>query len=173
MSNKTTNYNLIKPIETEYYNIQNSNDNMDLIDAALKDLEDKKATKVTLNAVKETVTNLESTKADKTEIPSIPSSLPANGGNADTVGGKLPSAFANAVHTHTKADVGLSNVDNTADSAKSVKYATGAGNADTVDGYHVDGTLATQSLKLIYAGTSDLSAGVSPLSQGRIYIMYE
>ena len=32
-------------------------------------------------------------------------------------------------HTHTKAQVGLGNVDNTADSAKSVKYATSAGSA--------------------------------------------
>lgn len=36
---------------------------------------------------------------------------------------------ANVGHTHTKAQVGLSNVDNTADSAKSVKYATSANSA--------------------------------------------
>lgn len=34
-------------------------------------------------------------------------------------------------HTHAKADVGLSNVDNTADTNKSVKYATSAGSATT------------------------------------------
>lgn len=32
-------------------------------------------------------------------------------------------------HTHTKAEVGLGNVDNTADSQKSVKYAASAGSA--------------------------------------------
>ena len=32
--------------------------------------------------------------------------------------------------------LGINNVDNTADANKSVKYATSAGNADTVDGYH-------------------------------------
>nr|DAN37058.1 MAG TPA: hypothetical protein [Caudoviricetes sp.] len=39
--------------------------------------------------------------------------------------------FAKASHTHTKAQVGLSNVDNTADKDKSVKYATSAGSATT------------------------------------------
>lgn len=38
----------------------------------------------------------------------------------------------------TKADVGLGNVDNTADSAKSVKYANSAGNASKVNNHTVD-----------------------------------
>ena len=40
-----------------------------------------------------------------------------------------PVAQAAASHTHTKAQVGLGNVDNTADSAKSVHYAETAGSA--------------------------------------------
>lgn len=79
-------------------------------------------------------------KANKTDIPN---SLPADGGNADTLGGKLPSAFAPAGHTHSKADVGLGNVDNTADANKSVNYANSAGSANNavnstkVSGYTV------------------------------------
>ena len=46
------------------------------------------------------------------------------------VSGK-PSTFTPSSHTHTKSQVGLGNVDNTADSAKSVKYATSAGSATT------------------------------------------
>ena len=38
---------------------------------------------------------------------------------------------ADVGHTHTKNQVGLGNVDNTADSTKSVKYATSAGSANT------------------------------------------
>lgn len=38
--------------------------------------------------------------------------------------------------TLAKGDVGLGNVDNTADSIKSVNYASSAGNADTLDGLH-------------------------------------
>ena len=39
---------------------------------------------------------------------------------------------ANNSHTHTKSEVGLGNVDNTADSTKSVKYATSAGSTSNV-----------------------------------------
>lgn len=41
---------------------------------------------------------------------------------------------ADTGHTHTKSEVGLGNVDNTADAAKSVKYATSAGSAASVTG---------------------------------------
>lgn len=40
---------------------------------------------------------------------------------------------ANSSHTHTKAQVGLGNVDNTADVNKSVKYATNAGTANEIN----------------------------------------
>lgn len=42
----------------------------------------------------------------KSQITDFPASLPANGGNADTVDGKHASDFAAAGHTHTAADVG-------------------------------------------------------------------
>lgn len=42
---------------------------------------------------------------------------------------KLKTIFAPKIHSHTKSEVGLSNVNNTADSEKSVKYATSAGTA--------------------------------------------
>ena len=45
-----------------------------------------------------------------------------------------------------KADVGLGNVDNTADANKSVSYAATAGNADTVDQKHADFLSLTQYL---------------------------
>ena len=44
--------------------------------------------------------------SDKPTIPTIPSSLPANGGNADTVDGKHASDFATSGHTHTPASIG-------------------------------------------------------------------
>lgn len=48
---------------------------------------------------------------DLTGKPTIPSSLPANGGNADTVDGKHASEFADSSHTHTASEVGgLANV---------------------------------------------------------------
>lgn len=44
--------------------------------------------------------------SNKPTIPTIPSSLPANGGNSDTVDGKHAADFALAGHTHTAAQVG-------------------------------------------------------------------
>ena len=46
----------------------------------------------------------------KSQITDFPASLPANGGNADTVDGKHASDFAAARHTHTAADVGAATV---------------------------------------------------------------
>lgn len=40
------------------------------------------------------------------DITDMPTALPANGGNADTLDGKHASAFAEAEHTHTAAEVG-------------------------------------------------------------------
>ncbi|WP_455714681.1 hypothetical protein [Anaerosporobacter sp.] len=111
----TTNLGLIKPSETEFINIEDINGNMDKIDQAVGE------------------------KANKTDIPTIPSSLPANGGNADTVGGKLPSAFAATSHTHTKSQI----TDFTHTHTKSnitdfpTSLPANGGNADTVDSIHI------------------------------------
>lgn len=42
------------------------------------------------------------------------------------------AVFAPAKHTHSKSDVGLGNVDNTADIDKSVKYAGSSGSSNTI-----------------------------------------
>ncbi|WP_167955148.1 phage tail protein [Anaerosporobacter faecicola] len=71
-------------------------------------------------------------KANITDIPSIPSSLPnpnkltiqANGTNK----GSYDGSAALTVNI-TKTDMGIGNVDNTADADKSVKYAASAGSA--------------------------------------------
>ena len=59
----------------------------------------------------------------KADITDFPTSMPAS---------DVPAwAKASTKPTYTKAEVGLGNVDNTADKDKSVKYATSAGNAGT------------------------------------------
>ena len=45
MADKTTNYSLTKPLESEFYDIQVQNDNMDIIDAQMKDSADEILTK--------------------------------------------------------------------------------------------------------------------------------
>ena len=66
MATETKNLKLSKPDKTDFYNIDLVNANMDKIDEEIGG------------------------KANKSEIPT---SLPANGGNADTVGGKSASDF--------------------------------------------------------------------------------
>lgn len=54
-----------------------------------------------------------------------------------SVSSQISTAIASKAdtdHTHTKSEVGLGNVDNTADADKSVKYATSAGSAASVTG---------------------------------------
>lgn len=66
----------------------------------------------------------------------IPTTLPANGGNSDTVDGYHASGLLTAL---SNSDKGISiTVGGTTKSVSniSVNYASSAGNADTVDGYH-------------------------------------
>lgn len=62
-------------------------------------------------------------KHKKADITDFPTSMPASDVYAWAKAATKPS--------YTKAEVGLSNVDNTADKDKSVKYATSAGSATT------------------------------------------
>lgn len=72
-------------------------------------------------------------------------------------------ASANGVATFrtlTKSDVGLSSVDNTADSAKSVKYATSAGSANTA----AKATTADSATTAITSKSLQLLSSVRPTS---------
>lgn len=67
----------------------------------------------------------------KADITDFPTSMPASDVSAWAKAATKPS--------YSKAEVGLGNVDNTADSAKSVKYATSAGSAGSVAWSNVSG----------------------------------
>ena len=71
-------------------------------------------------------------KTDKAKLDGI-----GAGSNVKSVNGKTGAV------TLAKGDIGLSNVDNTADSAKSVKYATSAGSANSVAWGNVSGKPST------------------------------
>lgn len=71
-------------------------------------------------------------KSDKSKLDGI-----GAGSNVKSVNSKTGTV------TLTKSDIGLSNVDNTADSAKSVKYATSAGSANAVAWGNVSGKPST------------------------------
>ena len=125
----------------------------------------------------------------------LPSSLPANGGNADTVDGTHAwqmQTLADSGTTHGTSHIltcqysnsegafrfkttdGISVRTNYSDTAGNANYSNSAGNSDTVDGYHVDlGTNNTYGLRPIAMGTFDLAAGSTVMTPGFIYIMYE
>lgn len=58
--------------------------------------------------------------------------------------------------TYTKAEVGLGNVDNTADSEKSVKYATSAGNATKVNNHTVNADVPKNAFENATSSTNGL-----------------
>lgn len=83
------------------------------------------------------IVNLKSAGSDISIDRSTNTKLPSTVSSAQTLADALGNlAFKNSLG---KGDVGLGNVDNTADSAKSVKYATTAGSANAVTWANVSG----------------------------------
>lgn len=85
-----------------------------------------------------------------------PTSLPANGGNADTVDGKHASDFASAST--------MSTVQSNVTSLQNLVGSTSVAN-------QISSAMASVS-KITY-GTTDLTAGTSTLATGAIYLVYE
>ena len=74
----------------------------------------------------------------------------------------------------TKANIGLSNVDNTADSNKSVKYATSAGTAASCSGNSATSSNANAVNGFNFTiSATDLEAGVSSLATNTICFVYK
>jgi hypothetical protein len=73
--------------------------------------------------------------ADKAKLDGVESGAQVN--TITGVKGGSESTYRTGNVNITKANIGLGNVDNTADSAKNVAYATNAGDASTVNGFTV------------------------------------
>ena len=138
------------------------------------------------------------TKSQITDFPIIPTSLPANGGNADTVDGVHAwqmQTVSNEGGTHgmshlltcqysnseaafrLKTTEGIAvrtNYSDSAGSASNANYATSAGNSNTVGGYGVSkGVIAGQyGLRVTQISNYDIGVGAA-LSTGELYIVYE
>ncbi|MGE7115088.1 hypothetical protein ACQKIM_27675, partial [Lysinibacillus sp. NPDC047702] len=56
MAEQTPNYNLTKPDINEFYDVEVQNNNMDIIDTAIKGLENDKANSEDLTSLEQTVT---------------------------------------------------------------------------------------------------------------------
>lgn len=89
-----------------------------------------------------------------TNKPTIPTSLPANGGNADTLDNKHASDFANASHTHAASQVTAGSLPVGVKATNSTDYTT-------------------SRVRNARMSTVDLTAGTSTLSNGEVYYVYE
>ena len=83
---ETTTLHLKKPGASDFYNVEDFNNNADKVDEAVAQLQTATEGKADKSYVDEQLEG----KADKSDIPTT---LPANGGNADTVDGKHASEF--------------------------------------------------------------------------------
>ena len=115
ISNKSNPHGVTKA-QVGLGNVDNTSDANKPISTAVQKALDGKAN----NFVATSSTDGLMSKSDKAKLDGLKA-----GGNVDSVNGKTGAV------TLTKADVGLGNVDNTADKDKSVKYADSAGSAGT------------------------------------------
>lgn len=142
---KTQNYSLQKPLSVEKYSISIHNMNMDLIDSALKRIEQKNGSQDNLLATKESL-NAEISRAT-TKESSIESRLNSEVSRAQSAESDISNNLENEVsrattaesninselsehksnesnpHNVTKSQVGLGNTDNTSDIDKPVSTA--------------------------------------------------
>ena len=123
-----------------------------------------------------------------TDITNFPSSLPANGGNADTVDGSHAwqmQTLSNEGGTHGTAHILTCQYTNSEGLFRfkipdhqiivnKADYANSASNADTVDGYHVSKGVTAGEFGVRVAQISNVDIGVGAgLSTGELYIVYE
>lgn len=132
---KTPNYNLNKPGYDDFGDVAEFNENMDIIDAALQNKVDKEAGKGLSEA--------NFTASEKSKLAGIQAGAQVN--TVTSVAGKTGAV------TLDKTNVGLGNVDNTADANKQVLSASKLTTARKIEGVTFDGT---QDISLPVATTS-------------------
>jgi hypothetical protein len=123
----TPNYNLIKPEQDDFYDVDDFNTNADIIDKELHETQKVTESKGKPNGL---ATLGEDGKVPSDQLPPID----------DT---QLKNHIDNKNNPHgvTKAQVGLSNVDNTADANKNVASAARLTTQRTIDGVNFDGSV--------------------------------
>ena len=112
-------------------------------------------------------------KVDNTADSEKSVNYAATAGSADAVAWSKvtnkPSTFPPATHTHTKADIGLGNVDNTADANKSVNFASTAGSANKTKSamtVRLNGGTTEGTNQYTFDGSAAKSVNITPASIG-------
>lgn len=140
------------------------NSSSNLSSTTMQNAIDEVNTKININSTSIS-TNTSSINTINSKLNGIESGAQKN--TITGVKGSSESSYRTGNVNITPANLGITVVNNTADSNKSVKYATSAGsatsatNADTVDGFHIT------------IGTAELEPGVSTLAKNTFYFMYE
>lgn len=94
------------------------------------------------------------------DITDMPTALPANGGNADTVDGKHASAFAEAEHTHTATEVGAAPKSHTHTKSQITDFPTAMKNPSALT-VQMNGTTAAE-----YDGGTAKTVNITPSGIG-------
>lgn len=185
MPNYTSNYNLVKPLETDFYDVEVQNGNMDSIDTALNNKVDKvtgkglstedytsvektKLSGIADNAnnyshpsthsadiIVDGTTNKAFTAAEKTKLNGI-----AAGAQVNTV---TSVASKTGAVTLVKGDVGLTNVDNVKQMPIAGGTFTGQAKAQNNTAY------TTAQLRNVTLSTADPSGG----GNGDVWLKYK
>lgn len=102
--------------------------------------------------------NVDNTADSAKSVKYATSAGSANAVTWGNVTGK-PSTYTPSSHTHTKSEVGLGNVDNTADSSKSVNYANTAGSSDSASS-------ATKATRVVDYNNTDCTIDIGYKGSG-------
>lgn len=135
MATNTTNYNLKKPALTDFYDVADQNGNMDLIDAAMKGLEEGKVAKV---AGKSLSTN-DFTTDEKTKLQNIAANAQVNIIETVKVNGVALSPTAKAVDVTIPAATVVNNTLTSSSTTAALSAAQGKVLKDLADGHIATG----------------------------------
>jgi len=135
VATNTTNYNLKKPAMTDFYDIADQNGNMDLIDAAMKGLDNVKVAKVTGKSLS---TN-DFTTDEKTKLQNIAANAQVNIIETVKVNGVTLTPTAKAVDVTVPAATVVNNTLTSTSTTAALSAAQGKVLKDLADGHIATG----------------------------------
>ncbi|BCK00854.1 hypothetical protein [Anaerocolumna chitinilytica] len=185
---QTTNFHLNKPDTTDYYNIQDSNNNMDIIDAEIKEAQEK-ADQALRQAENPTKVNGHTVESN---VPVDAKFTDTTYGNATTTAAGLmsstdkvklngvaegannythPSSHSPSIITQDASNRFVTDTEKAAWNAKAPLVSPVFTGTPKAPSGAVDYT--TLRMRNIYATTTDLTAGTTTLTSGDICLVYE
>lgn len=195
--NYTTNLGLKKPEQSDFYDVDDFNDNADKVDAAFQDLGGRAGQpngfatldgdgRIPYDQLPESAMEYKGTWNASTNIPHVEDGTGTNGdfyivSVAGTFGGVAYAVNDRIIYDGTQAKwikLAGGSVSSVAGRTGAVTLTAPDIGAGTLAGRvqantTAQATLANTQVRNIYAGTTDMTAGTTTLASGSIYIMYE